>query len=121
MISALSVVALVVGVALTIRGARIRREERANPGAIAEVRFQFLAEEEPAIRYGLGRALAILEGAETEERDAAEVLGEIARHAFKIGDQRSGMLEAFAAAANHPEHLAAVEVKIWQILEGREA
>jgi hypothetical protein len=75
-------------------------------------------EEDPNTRAGLSRALAILNGGESDEYDAAEILVALARRAFDGGDSRAGMFEAFAAAANHSEHSATVEVKIWEILEG---
>jgi uncharacterized 2Fe-2S/4Fe-4S cluster protein (DUF4445 family) len=120
-VSALYVLAaasLAVGVGLTIRGARIRQEKRANPGAIASVEFQFLMEEDHNTRAGLGRALAILNGGESDECDAAEILVALARRAFASGDLRAEMFEAFAAAANHGEHSAMIERKIWEILKG---
>lgn len=120
MIGALAVTALAVGTYMTIRGARIRREEEIAPGPIAELRFQFLAEEEPAVRQGLGRALAIVsgDGDDSPEVNFAEIVGELGRYAFATGDTRSDMLEAFAAALDHPERAEEIERAVWTILEG---
>ena len=69
---------------------------------------------------GLGRALAVVtgEGEDDPETRYAEIVGDLARHAFATGETRSAMLEAFAAALNHPQHSRAIETIIWTILEG---
>lgn len=102
------------------RAHALRIHALATPkSARQKIEYLFLATDDDGARRGLKRAMDLIdleEDAEPSGNDYQEVVGDLGRHAQRTGDDRAGMLEALAAALNHPEFAAEIEAAIWVII-----